>query len=176
MLFNKGNKKTQFFQVSTKFHATLAEITALMQQNSESNAKLRDENLAMQNQFKGVCEQYELREQQVDKMSKQMKLEGQLANAKMAKVRLEMQAQGEILERDKAQLMAELAMAQQKITDHEKTEEALRAQINVYFEKYDEFQNVLTKSNQVYSGFKTEMDKVCISFFLMIFSALFEMT
>lgn len=59
-----------------------------------------------------------------------------------------------------AELMAEVALGQRKCLDHEKTEEALRAQINVYFEKYDEFQNVLTKSNQVYSGFKTEMEKV----------------
>jgi len=135
-----------------------------MQQNSESNSKLRDENLQMQNQFKGVCEQYELREQQVEKISKQMKLEGQLADAKLAKAKLELQAQRDVLEHEKAELMAQLAMYQAKCIDHEKTEQALRAQVNVYFEKYDEFQNVLTKSNQVYAGFKSEMEKVSCLF------------
>ena len=49
-------------EVSTKFQTTLAEITALMQQNNDKNSKLRDDNLEMTKRLKTVCEQYEIRE------------------------------------------------------------------------------------------------------------------
>lgn len=146
--------------VSAKFQATLSEITTLMQQNNENNSKLRDENIEMQNKFKSVCEQYELREQQVEKISKQMQLESQLADAKMAKVKIEMVAEREILANEKKQLLIELASAQNKIQELQKTEAALRGQISMYTEKYDEFQNALSRSNQLYNGFKGEMEKM----------------
>lgn len=146
--------------VSAKFQTTLSEITALMQQNNENNSKLRDENIEMQNKFKSVCEQYELREQQVEKISKQMQLESQLADAKLAKVKIEMVAEKELLANEKRQLMIELATYQAKCQELQTTEAALRSQISMYTEKYDEFQNALARSNQIYGGFKTEMEKV----------------
>lgn len=152
--------------VSAKFQATLSEITTLMQQNNENNSKLRDENIEMQNKFKSVCEQYELREQQVEKISKQMQLESQLADAKLAKVKIEMVAEKEILVNEKKQLLLELAAANNKLQEYAKTEAALRGQINMYTEKYDEFQNALSRSNQLYSGFKGEMEKVCLMGFV----------
>lgn len=50
-------------EVSAKFQNTLSEITALMQQNSDKNNKLRDDNIDMSARLKNVCEQYEIREQ-----------------------------------------------------------------------------------------------------------------
>lgn len=38
----------------------------------------------------------------------------------------------------------------------------VRSQLGVYTDKYDEFQNALVKSNQVFGGFKEQMEKVCI--------------
>lgn len=43
---------------------------------------------------------------------------------------------------------------------HQEAEKQLRAQLATYTEKYDEFQNTLKKSNQVFESFKSEMDKV----------------
>ena len=36
----------------------------------------------------------------------------------------------------------------------------LRNQLGTYTEKYEEFQNTLKKSNQVFESFRSEMDKV----------------
>lgn len=41
-------------------------------------------------------------------------------------------------------------------------EVGLRSQISMYTDKYDEFQNALTKSNQVFGGFNEEMEKVSL--------------
>lgn len=49
-------------ELSARFNVTLNEITTLMQSNTEQNNKLRDENKALADRFKIICEQYELRE------------------------------------------------------------------------------------------------------------------
>ena len=93
-------------EVSAKFQSTLAEITALMSQNNEKNAKLHEDNMEMSKNFKSVCEQVELREQQFEKIHQQMKLEIQLAEAKLAKVTLEMTADKEVLLNEKKHLLS----------------------------------------------------------------------
>lgn len=56
-------------ETQAKFQNTLSEITALLQQNNEKNAKLRDDNISMTEKFKNVVTQYQLREQQVSPKS-----------------------------------------------------------------------------------------------------------
>lgn len=147
-------------EVSNKFQSTLAEITSLMQQNNEKNSKLRDDNIEMTTKFKSVCEQYEIRVQQVEKISKQMQLEAQLADAKLAKAHLEAKAEKEVLLRDKQELLLELTQCQVRAREQEKTELKLREQVELYTNKYDEFQTALSRSNEVFGGFKDEMDKM----------------
>lgn len=36
----------------------------------------------------------------------------------------------------------------------------LREQVDLYTKKYDEFQSALSRSNEVFGGFKEEMDRV----------------
>lgn len=147
-------------EVSAKFQSTLADVTSLMQQNNEKNTKLHEDNLEMTKKFKSVCEQYELREQQVEKISKQLQLESQLADARLAKAKLEMTAEKEILLKEKHQLLGELAESRTKIKDLEETEINLRSQISLYTSKYDDFQHALSRSNEIFEGFKGEMEKM----------------
>ncbi|RZF49289.1 hypothetical protein LSTR_LSTR011813 [Laodelphax striatellus] len=147
-------------EVSAKFQSTLSEINHLMQQNTDKNSKLRDDNLDMNARLKSVCEQYELREKEVDRISKQMQLESQLAEAKLAKSRMEMAAEKELFAREKQQLLVEITQYQARCQEFQTNEINLRKQISLYNEKYDEFQRALAKSNEVFGGFKVEMDKM----------------
>ncbi|XP_023935214.2 gamma-taxilin [Bicyclus anynana] len=143
-----------------KFQNTLTEITALLQQNNEKNAKLRDDNISMTEKFKSVVQQYQLREQQVDKMAKQMALESQLSDAKLQKAALEHQAEKERLLADMETLKVNLSQLRAKNIELQSNESGLRGQLAVYTDKYDEFQNALVKSNQVFGGFKEQMEKM----------------
>ncbi|RVE53429.1 hypothetical protein evm_001999 [Chilo suppressalis] len=145
-------------ETQAKFQNTLSEITTLLQQNNEKNAKLRDDNISMTEKFKSVVQQYQLREQQVDKMAKQMSLESQLSDAKLQKASLEHQAEKERLLAEMEQLKVSIAQYWTKILELQGTETALRGQLAVYTDKYDEFQNALVKSNQVFGGFKEQME------------------
>jgi hypothetical protein len=49
---------------------------------------------------------------------------------------------------------------QAKCQELQTTEVQLRSQISLYTDKYDEFQNALSRSNEVFGGFKGEMEKV----------------
>ncbi|CAK1545782.1 unnamed protein product [Leptosia nina] len=147
-------------ETQAKFQNTLSEINALLQQNNEKNAKLRDDNISMTEKFKSVVQQYQLREQQVDKMAKQMSLESQLSDAKLQKAALEHQAEKERLLAEAEQMKVTLAQYRAKIMELQGTETALKGQLSVYTDKYDEFQNALVKSNQVFGGFKEQMEKM----------------
>ncbi|XP_026483188.2 gamma-taxilin [Vanessa tameamea] len=147
-------------ETQTKFQNTLSEITTLLQQNNEKNAKLRDDNISMTEKFKSVVQQYQLREQQVDKMAKQMTLETQLSDAKLQKASLEHQAERERILAEMEQMKVTLAQYRAKIIELQGTESSLKGQLAIYMEKYDEFQNALVKSNQVFGGFKEQMEKM----------------
>ncbi|XP_054271947.1 alpha-taxilin [Macrosteles quadrilineatus] len=147
-------------EVSAKFQTTMNEITTLMQQNNDKNMKLRDDNIDMTTKLKNICEQYEIRQQQVERISKQMQLEQQLADAKLAKLKMEMAAEREMLLREKQQLLLEIQQYQQRCTEFQATEVNLRNQISMYNDKYDEFQKALARSNDVFGGFKGEMEKM----------------
>ncbi|XP_026735523.1 gamma-taxilin [Trichoplusia ni] len=147
-------------ETQAKFQNTLSEITAMLQQNNEKNAKLRDDNISMSEKFKSVVQQYQLREQQVEKMAKQMALESQLSDAKLQKASLEHQADKERLLAEMEQIKVTVAQYRAKIKELQGTETSLRSQLAVYTDKYDEFQNALVKSNQMFGGFKEQMEKM----------------
>ncbi len=57
-------------------------------------------------------------------------------------------------------LIAETLDQQKRFEILSKQESDLRGQLSLYSDKFEEFQETLTKSNQAFSSFKREMDKV----------------
>lgn len=84
-------------ETQAKFQKSLNEIQTLMNENNEKNMKLKADNQEMTNKFKFILEQYELREQQMEKINKQMELVQQLSDAKIAKCEMESMAEREQL-------------------------------------------------------------------------------
>ena len=56
--------------------------------------------------------------------------------------------------------MKEAAEAHKRVHLLEEQEKELRTQVARHSEKYKEFEQTLTKSNEVFQTFKSEMDKV----------------
>ncbi|XP_014283521.1 gamma-taxilin [Halyomorpha halys] len=153
----EGEKKRE---VAAKFHSMLSEIGSLLAQNSDKNAKLRDDNLDMSMRLKSVCDQFEKKEQHVENLAKQMQLEMQLADAKLAKAKMEMDIEKETLQKEKQQLLIELAEYKRKVCEMKASELALREQITMYSEKYEEFHKALLQSNSAIGDFKAEMERM----------------
>jgi Myosin-like coiled-coil protein. len=62
-------------------------------------------------------------------------------------------------------LFQELLDYKAKYLEMQKTENGLRKQISMYGEKYDEFQQTLSRSNEIFAGFKSEMESVSQNYF-----------
>ncbi|PIK42211.1 putative alpha-taxilin [Apostichopus japonicus] len=122
-------------EVSAKFQLTINEITTQMQDNHNRNIRLKEENLELASKLKKLVEQYERREEHIEKIFKHKELESQLYDAKLQQSNLALQEEQERCKRE-------------------------RTILAVYTEKFEEFQTTLTKSNEIFQTFKQEMDQM----------------
>eukprot|EP01111_Echinosteliopsis_oligospora_P007152 TRINITY_DN2181_c2_g1_i1.p1 TRINITY_DN2181_c2_g1~~TRINITY_DN2181_c2_g1_i1.p1 ORF type:complete len:337 (+),score=117.98 TRINITY_DN2181_c2_g1_i1:25-1035(+) len=136
-------------ELSKKFHNTIKEITTKMEEQNDERMKQLKENDMLREKFKNFAEQYEVREQHFATQIKAKDLEQQLLEAK-----LKQQADIALQEALKAQ-----AYKEQTVT-LVMTENELRAQLSLYAEKFEQFQDTLTKSNDVFTTFKQEMQRM----------------
>lgn len=102
----------------------------------------------LREKLKYFAEQFEIREKQFEHQLKTKDLENQLADAKFRQ-------QEEIARQEALKVAAYKEQAESLI----RTEHELRLQLKVYSEKYESFQEMITKSNEVFSQFKKDMDK-----------------
>lgn len=144
---NEEHTKRQ--ELSGKFHSTIKEITDKMEEQAEERLRQLRENEMLRENLKNLKEQYQIREQHYATQMKAKDLERQLLEAK-----LKQQADIALQEALKAQAYKE------QIASLAKTEGELRNQLSLYAEKFEQFQDTLTKSNDVFTTFKQEMERM----------------
>lgn len=66
--------------------------------------------------------------------------------------------------REKESVLVDLLSTKKSITDMQEREKVLKEQLNMYTEKYADFQTSLQKSNDVFSTYKNEIEKVEMHF------------
>ncbi|XP_058060956.1 alpha-taxilin [Anopheles bellator] len=147
-------------QTQDKFQQSLNEIQDVMNENNEKNLKLKEDNMEMAKKFKVILEQYEKRDEQMEKMSKQMELVTQLSDAKLAKMSMESSTQKEQFLAEKKILLTELHTVKKQLAELHAVEGHLRGQVNMYSDKYGEFQDSLKKSKTIYEGYQEDMKKM----------------
>lgn len=147
-------------EISNKFQVAIDEINSQVSQNSEKNKMLIQENVQLTTKLKDLIEQYEAREQHIEKILKHKDLELQLANAKLQQSELKLTEQVERNKKEKALYDVQALELGKRCEIHMEAEGQLKSQLTVYTQKYEEFQSTLTKSNQVFESFRTEMDKM----------------
>ncbi|KAH9519459.1 hypothetical protein Btru_002720 [Bulinus truncatus] len=140
-------------EISAQFNHTIGEIQTQMSDNSERNAKLRQENENLAAQLRSFIKQCEVRDLQVEKLHEQHELEKKLAEAKMN------QAQAIIKEHEE-KAIKERELLLLKLAESGKKSQILEAQVNMFKERYDEFEKLHTRSSETFQKYKTEMDKM----------------
>ncbi|XP_064897770.1 alpha-taxilin isoform X1 [Columba livia] len=147
-------------EVTSHFQVTLNDIQLQMEQHNERNSKLRQENMELAERLKKLIEQYELREEHIDKVFKHKDLQQQLVDAKLQQAQEMLKEAEERHQREKDFLLKE-AVASQRMCELMKQQEThLKQQLALYTEKFEEFQNTLSKSSEVFTTFKQEMEKM----------------
>lgn len=145
-------------ELSQKFQSTISDITSQMADNHKRNQQLKQDNNDLAQKLKGLVEQYEVREQHIEKVLKAKQLELQLCEAKLQQQNLIVQEEMENHLKEKHGVLEESLIYKKKCEELLKTESELRAQLALYTEKFEEFQTTLTKSNEVFATFKKDMD------------------
>ncbi|EDO33513.1 predicted protein, partial [Nematostella vectensis] len=155
-----AEEETKRKELSDKFQTTINDISQQMQDNFKRNEQLKQENEELAGKLKGLVDQYESREEHVDKVFKHKQLELQLAEAKMAQQNLVFNEMKEKTLMEKQELLKDSLDYRKKYELMVLQEKELKTQATLYTEKFEEFQSTLTKSNEMFVTFKKEMDKM----------------
>ncbi|KAF3707709.1 Alpha-taxilin [Channa argus] len=147
-------------EVTSHFQVTLNDIQTQMEQHNERNANLREENAELAEKLKKLYEQYKLREEHIDKVVKHKDLQQQLVDAKLHQAQELLKESEERHDREKDFLLKEAVESQRMCELMKQQEVHLKQQLSLYTEKFEEFQTTLSKSNEVFTTFKQEMEKM----------------
>ncbi|KAI9548601.1 hypothetical protein NQZ68_007468 [Dissostichus eleginoides] len=147
-------------EVTSHFQVTLNDIQAQMEQHNERNASLRQENTELAEKLKKLYDQYKLREEHIDKVVKHKDLQQQLVDAKLQQAQELLKESEERHDREKHFLLKEAVESQRMCELMKQQEVHLKQQLSLYTEKFEEFQSTLSKSNEVFTTFKQEMEKM----------------
>ncbi|KAG0622430.1 hypothetical protein M758_3G096900 [Ceratodon purpureus] len=144
---NEEQMKRQ--ELSTKFHNTIKDITSKLEEQGDERLQQIKENEMLRETLKALTQQCEKRDQHFNHQLRTKELEQQLAEVKL-KQQEELVAQEE----------AKSRLYKEQIAHQLKVEQDLRAQLALYGDKFEQFQETLTKSNEVFATFKKEMEKM----------------
>lgn len=142
------------------FQTTLSDIEAQMEQHSSRNAELRQENMELVEKLKKLIEQYELREEHMDKVFKHKELQQQLMDAKLQRITEMMKEVEEKQQMERDTLLKDATDSRRKCEQMKEQETQLKQQLSLYMDKFEEFQTTLAKSNEVFTTFRQEMEKM----------------
>ncbi|CAJ1048613.1 gamma-taxilin [Xyrichtys novacula] len=142
------------------FQMTLSDIEVQMEQHSSHNAKLRQENMELAEKLKKLIEQYERREEHIDKVFKHKELQQQLMDAKLQRITEMMKEVEEKQQRERDFLLKDATESRHKCELMKEQETQLKQQLSLYMDKFEEFQSTLAKSNEVFTTFRQEMEKM----------------
>uniref|UniRef100_UPI00398E9796 alpha-taxilin n=1 Tax=Pristiophorus japonicus TaxID=55135 RepID=UPI00398E9796 len=147
-------------EVTKHFQDTLLDIQAQIDQHSQRNVKLCEENTELGGKLKTIIEQYDTREEHFEKIFKHRDLQQQLVDAKLLQAQELMKEAEERHIREREYLLNQAAEWKLQTGIMKEQETLLRAQLTLYAEKFEEFQVALTKSNETFSSFKQDMEKM----------------
>ncbi|XP_067901642.1 beta-taxilin [Heterodontus francisci] len=147
-------------EVTKHFQDTLLDIQAQIDQHSQRNVKLCEENTELASKLKTVIEQYDTREEHLEKIFKHRDLQQQLVDAKLLQAQELMKEAEERHQREKEYLLNQASEWKLQTNIMKEQETLLKAQLKLYSEKFEEFQGTLTKSNETFGSFKQDMEKM----------------
>ncbi|XP_018496957.1 alpha-taxilin [Galendromus occidentalis] len=145
-------------QIAGKFQTTLTDISELMADTQETSSKLREDNAQLANKLRTLVNHYENWEKHMSHMLKQKSIEIELANAKLRESLLHREKDSKEGETSQVIMETTIKQLQQQLEASLRNEIGLREQLKIHNEKYEEFQEAVSKSNKMFSDFKGEID------------------
>ncbi|XP_041704193.1 beta-taxilin isoform X1 [Coregonus clupeaformis] len=146
--------------ITTHFQSTLTDIQGQIEEHSNRNTKLCQENSDLAEKLKSLISQYDAREANLEKVFKHRDLQQKLLETKLEQANMIIKEGEEKHKRERDHLINKAAQSQVKVQILKEQEEGMQAQLSMYSEKFDQFQGTVSKSNGVYACFKQDMEKM----------------
>jgi len=143
-------------QLINKFQGSLEGITKQLDKNSETNENLRNDNQKLSDTLGQVGDQYKQREEQFNKALAMMREREGLLEQKMNALEEARKGDGEKL----TQTLTSLMEKTQMVINLSQDKDALQKQVQYYSERFEDFNDTLTKSNEAITSFSSEMGKL----------------
>uniref|UniRef100_H2LZS0 Taxilin beta n=1 Tax=Oryzias latipes TaxID=8090 RepID=H2LZS0_ORYLA len=147
-------------EITSHFQDMLTEIQAQIEQHSARNDKLCQENANLSDKLESLMNQCERREESLEKINKHRDLQHQLTEAKLQQTNALLAEAEEKHKREKEYLLVQAAEWKLQAQTLREQGTVMQAQLKLYGEKFDEFQETLAKSNEIYVRFKKEMENM----------------
>ncbi|KAM3842442.1 alpha-taxilin-like [Diretmus argenteus] len=147
-------------EITGHFQRTLTDIQAQIEQHSNRNSKLCQENANLADKLESLMQQYELREESLTKIDKHRDLQQKLSEAKLEQANTLLADAMAKHSREKEYLLREAIDKTKKCFAMKEQELAMKKKLTLYSQKFDEFQTTLAKSNDIYVSFKKEMERM----------------
>ncbi|XP_037097187.1 taxilin beta b isoform X1 [Syngnathus acus] len=147
-------------EITTHFQGTLSDIQTQIEEHSNRNIKLCQENSALAEKLKNLITQYDQREANLEKVFKHRDLKEKLLDTKLTQSNMFLKEAQEKHKLERELLLQKAAEYRSQAKFLKETEVELKAQLDMYSKKFDEIQGTVSKSNSVYSSFKQDMDKM----------------
>ncbi|XP_060738625.1 alpha-taxilin isoform X1 [Tachysurus vachellii] len=147
-------------EIHSQFQCTVLDIQAQIEQHSNCNNKLSQENSDLASKLNSILHKYERREETLEKIFRQRDLQQELSDAKLEEANLRLKEAEEKHRREKEYLLKEAIDKTKKCFTMKEQELQMKKQLVLYSQKFDEFQATLAKSNDVYAVFKQDMENM----------------
>ncbi|XP_026197877.1 beta-taxilin isoform X2 [Anabas testudineus] len=147
-------------EITSHFQKMLTEIQAQIEQHSARNDKLCHENTNLTDKLESLMNQCEQREVSLEKINRHRDLQHKLTEAKLQQANALLAEAEEKHKREKEYLLVQAAEWKLQAQTLREQATVMQAQLTLYAQKFDEFQETLAKSNEIYVRFKTEMENM----------------
>uniref|UniRef100_A0A3Q3J4U7 Taxilin beta a n=1 Tax=Monopterus albus TaxID=43700 RepID=A0A3Q3J4U7_MONAL len=147
-------------EMTSHFQKMLTEIQVQIEQHNARNDKLCRENTNLTDKLESLMNQCELKEESLEKINRHRDLQQKLTEAKLQQANVLLAEAEEKHKREKEYLLREAIDKTKKCVAMKEQELAMKKKLTLYGQKFDEFQETLAKSNEIYVHFKQEMNNV----------------
>ncbi|XP_070222982.1 gamma-taxilin-like isoform X1 [Bos mutus] len=152
-------------EATAHFQFTLNEIQTQLKQHDVHSVKLRQENIELGEKLKKLIEQYALREEHIAKVFKHKELQQHLVDAKLQQTAQLIKEADKKHRREREFLLKEATESRHKYEEMKQQEVQLKQQVttielSLYMDKFEEFQTTMEKSNELFTTFRQEMEKM----------------
>ncbi|XP_018565023.1 alpha-taxilin [Anoplophora glabripennis] len=147
-------------EVATNFTERLNSLSSMMDENKDKSVRLREENMNMTLKLTELYNKFQERESHLADVNRQLDAQKELFEFKIKKMELEYKADRKAWEEESKALLSNLLKSNETNRLLEENIKSMQANLDVYKNQYSDFEQTMSRSNEVFKTFHGEINKL----------------